>query len=464
MHTGAQYRERQGLSALREQVRAGAVDVILVYALDRLSRNQAHVYILAEEIEQYGARLDVVTEVFEDSAVGRFIRSAKAFAAEVEREKTSERTTRGKQARVASGRPLPGPRPLFGYQWIDDSRSALKHDPVTSVVVRRIFEMASKGSSLTGIGRALMADDIPTPTGKPIWRATTIRHILSHPGYKGIGYGWAWRGAHGKKHRVIDMENAILLPSGTYPALVTEREWDTVQDRIARNKAEAIRNNRNPEETLLRAGFVFCGYCGRKMHVKKAARGPEYKCVGAEAVSGTCEGMPSIRAQDLDTAVWEKVCDVLIEPDRIAREVRRMQANDPTIADLAAIDRSLRASEMERSNYLEAIGAMQQPDAIAAVAERLEETGKRIARLNEEREAVLDRRRAWQLTQDRLDDLTLWCGRVAANVQHMTYQEQRDTLTALGVTARAYRANHEPRYEIRMNIPVATDIANRSSR
>src|SRR5215217_3402798 len=90
--TGAQYRERPGLSALREQVRAGAVDVVLAYALDRLSRNQAHLAILAEEVEDHGGRLEFVTEDFEDSAVGKFIRSAKSFAAEVEREKIGERS------------------------------------------------------------------------------------------------------------------------------------------------------------------------------------------------------------------------------------------------------------------------------------------------------------------------------------------------------------------------------------
>src|SRR6266496_2957892 len=51
VHTGAQYRERPGLTELRERVRAGAVDVLVAHALDRLSRNQAHLAIIAEEIE-----------------------------------------------------------------------------------------------------------------------------------------------------------------------------------------------------------------------------------------------------------------------------------------------------------------------------------------------------------------------------------------------------------------------------
>ncbi|HUZ84018.1 MAG TPA: recombinase family protein, partial [Gaiellales bacterium] len=122
VHSGAHYRERPQLGTLRELVRAGQVDVLLAYALDRLSRNQAHLYILAEEIEDHGGRLEFVTEDFENTAVGKLIRSAKTFAAEVEREKISERMTRGKRARVAGGKPLFGPKPPYGLRWSEEER------------------------------------------------------------------------------------------------------------------------------------------------------------------------------------------------------------------------------------------------------------------------------------------------------------------------------------------------------
>jgi DNA invertase Pin-like site-specific DNA recombinase len=47
-------------------------------------------------VERGGARLEFVTETFEDTAIGRFILAARAFTAEVEREKIAERTMRGK--------------------------------------------------------------------------------------------------------------------------------------------------------------------------------------------------------------------------------------------------------------------------------------------------------------------------------------------------------------------------------
>lgn len=58
-------------------MRAGAVSVVIAYALDRLSRNQAHLYIIADEVEAASGRLKIEMEDFEDWAVGRFMRSAR---------------------------------------------------------------------------------------------------------------------------------------------------------------------------------------------------------------------------------------------------------------------------------------------------------------------------------------------------------------------------------------------------
>jgi site-specific DNA recombinase len=181
VHTGAQYRERSGLTALRAEVRAGAVDIVLAFALDRLSRNQAHLAVLAEEVEEHGGRLEFVTEAFEDSAVGKFIRSAKSFAAEVEREKLSERTVRGRIARVQSGKLIPGSRPPYGYRWRDEAKGQLDEDPTTGPVARRMFAAVAGGMSLGRLAASLMQDGIPTPTGKGVWHASTLSSILHHP-------------------------------------------------------------------------------------------------------------------------------------------------------------------------------------------------------------------------------------------------------------------------------------------
>ena len=62
----------------RGLLREGTVDVVIAYAVDRLSRNQNHIGVLFDEVQQAGASLEFVTEKFEDTAIGRFILAARA--------------------------------------------------------------------------------------------------------------------------------------------------------------------------------------------------------------------------------------------------------------------------------------------------------------------------------------------------------------------------------------------------
>ena len=96
--------DRPGIERLRFLLRQGSVDMIVAYAVDRLSRNQNHIGVLFDEVEQAGAKLQFVTEKFEDTAIGRFILAARAFIGEVEREKIAERTMRGKAERAKNGK------------------------------------------------------------------------------------------------------------------------------------------------------------------------------------------------------------------------------------------------------------------------------------------------------------------------------------------------------------------------
>ena len=105
VHSGAELKERPHLSRLREAMRHRAIDVVVAYALDRLSREQNQQGALVYEADDAGVRLEFVTEDFENSATGKFIRSARAFVAEVEREKIIERTVRGRRESRVDGSP-----------------------------------------------------------------------------------------------------------------------------------------------------------------------------------------------------------------------------------------------------------------------------------------------------------------------------------------------------------------------
>ena len=174
--------ERDGLNELRAALRQGEANAVVAYAVDRLSRSQNHIGILFDEFDSAGVTMEFVTERFEDTAVGRFILAARAFIAEVEREKIVERTTRGKAERARSGRiPQATGRGLYGYHYDRASGHRVVNDE-QAFVVRRIFEDFAAGGSIVGITNALNEEATPTYTGGQVVDPITVRQRAPQPG------------------------------------------------------------------------------------------------------------------------------------------------------------------------------------------------------------------------------------------------------------------------------------------
>ena len=109
----------------------------------------------------------------------------RGFMAEVERVKIRERTNRGRRARAAGGKMMPGPRPLYGYQWRDSDRSALEPNPETAPVVQRIFRELAAGKSMRQVVKGLTDDGIPTATGAGRWEISSLAYSCDKSGISG---------------------------------------------------------------------------------------------------------------------------------------------------------------------------------------------------------------------------------------------------------------------------------------
>jgi site-specific DNA recombinase len=160
-------RHRPELDALRERLEPG--DTVICYALDRLSRDQYDTAILIALMQDAGARIAFVMEEFENTATGKFLLTAKAFGAELEREKIRERTSRGKAARVALGKDPAVGQPPYGYRWLGPGlrqKTQLVPDEATALIVQRIFRDIAAGLSTQNVAMALNAAGIPTATGR----------------------------------------------------------------------------------------------------------------------------------------------------------------------------------------------------------------------------------------------------------------------------------------------------------
>lgn len=438
--------------------------MVIAYAIDRLSRDPVHLGVVLSEAEHAGVEVVFVTEPLDSSPEGQLIRFVRGYAAKIEHEKIRERSMRGQLARVQSGKLLGAGRALYGYRW-RDGRGALELDPVTAPVARRIFMEVASGKTLRRLATELTSEGIPTPKGGHQWSIQTLHSILHHPNYTGHARAW-WRRPVEKRTVIeFDEAHAVELPEGTIPPLVDQMVWEAVQHRLQLNKAQAVRNNKAPENMLLRVGYVRCGYCGRALVTKarKNAGGSvvrRYCC--SRITPQACQ--LNMATHILDAAVWDRVSAILTQPEIVAGELERLRANDPTSADLEAADRALAELERRQSNIARAIGLMSNPDALSTLTGELEQLSERKQQLQSEREGIRLRRKAWSDAESQIGNITLWCNTVAARLGELSYEEKRLALEALGVQVTLYGKEHEPRYVITANIPLEGPVVSEAPR
>jgi site-specific DNA recombinase len=398
----------------------------------------------------------------------RGIRYVRGYAAAVERAKFSERSIRAKIAQAKAGRPLSGGRLPYGYRWKDERKWEFEADAQTAPWVQKIFAWASAGRTLRWIRKELNNRGVPTPR-KPggLWAHTTLYHILTNPTYAGRRIAFRYMGVKTANGKVVmrarPTEDQVPLEDGAVPAIVSGETFEAVQARLKLNKQLAARNNQHPEAALLRSGYVRCGHCGGTMTVHPVGprgRYYHYRCVRGMATSHPCQGA-SMAAHHLDPEVWTRVERILTTPEIVAEELQRMYADDPTEADLKDVDRALAEITRQQHNLVNHLANLGK-NVAAIVRERLEALDRERERLQAERATILASRTAWESAQGRLGELEAWCKTVAANLVEFGYEQKRLALEALGVSAKVWRAGHEPRYEITADIQFEAPIVDES--
>ena len=375
-HSGAKL-DRPGLDALRDHAARAAFDAVLVCAPDRLARNFVHQMVVMEELERRGVRVVFCDRPLRDDPHEQLVTQIRGAVAEYERTLIADRMRRGRQAKLRSGQLLPWTRAPYGYRLHPERPRdpvAVQIDPVAAVVVQELFAAyAAGGVTLHGLAAQLTARGVPTPTGKPIWRPTTIRGLLTNPAYKGQAASGRLRTApaqqrksalepigKGMSTRAHPSEEWITVP---VPALVSAEQFDLAQRRLAANQRAARRSTTHPY--LLR-GLVSCGICRLSCSgVTRTAsdtRYRYYRCLGKQArvSSGRASCCPArfIPATQLDELVWADLRAVLQRPELVAQAVERAHSGAWVPQELhrrQATLRQVRASvTRQRQRLLEA--------------------------------------------------------------------------------------------------------------
>lgn len=188
--------ERPALQELIKDVKAGLIDKVVVYKLDRLSRSQLDTLYLIEKVFLEN-NVDFVSmnENFDTSTpFGRAMIGILAVFAQLEREQIKERMIMGKEARIKEGKWHGGKVPI-GYDY-NPLTKLLTVNEYEKMQVVEIFDLFLKGTPIQIIETIFLNKGYKHKYGK--WCSTTIKYVLNNKLYAGFinHYDTYYKGLH----------------------------------------------------------------------------------------------------------------------------------------------------------------------------------------------------------------------------------------------------------------------------
>jgi site-specific DNA recombinase len=335
--------DRPMLDQVRDMVRQGLVQAVVFYALDRLSRDETDLLILAREFRNHGCELKCATVNLEDTPQGQLLTTMLGALAQYERAAILERTSRGRMQKVRNGTILRPAVPIFGYSYNEGRYEVVEEEACT---VRQVFEWYLRdGLSLKAVAYRLASLGVPTRRGGK-WESSAVRNMLTQEAYT-LGQWWWGKqdAARGKKRQPRPRSEWIGPVS--VPAILPHEYHQAVLERIEANKVACTRNCKT---TYLLRGLIVCPRCGRRYSAEKVTLKSGtylyYKCTkqAAHVLGDDCDG-PRVNGKKAEAKAWTWVTSHISDPtlmkqlinasrdtDRVQRE--RDEANLRSLLDL----------------------------------------------------------------------------------------------------------------------------------
>jgi site-specific DNA recombinase len=444
---------RPGLDQLRDGLRAGEVDHVLVTEPDRLARNYVHQMILLDELAHYGCQIEFLDRPLSEDPQDKLLLQIRSAVAEYERELITDRMRRGRQAKYKAGVLLPWTRPPYGYRLgLENPRdpSQVRVEEAEAAVIKEIFALyVWEGFSLCRLAKHLQQQGIPTPSDKRIWSLSTLRAFLRQPAYTGKVYAnrTQYRAPRirrsathtlGTPHGTAEeLPPEAWLLVATIPAIITQEEFELAQKRLATNKSFASRNNKS-HPYLLRA-LVSCGVCQAACtaHAREGGKYLYYVCSGkAKAIHSRREEKCSSRfapVRQLDELVWQDLCDLLRHPAHITAALERAHGGAWLPQELQARRQNLQQAQTHLQQQLDRL-----TEAYLASVIPLAEYQRRRQTLEEKMAAFALQEKQLDGQVDRQQELAglvscveNFCQRIEQGLDNATFEQKRQLVELL---------------------------------
>ncbi|MCM1043354.1 MAG: recombinase family protein [Corallococcus sp.] len=281
-------------------------DYVLVYKLDRFSRNKYETAIHKKTLKDNGVKVLSAMENIPDTPEGIILESLLEGMNAYYSAELAQKVKRGMRENRIKGFYQGGGVP-YGYR-VENKKMVI--DESKAEVVRFIYRQYSKGVFVKDIIAELASKGI-LYKGKPFLN-TTVYEILANEKYSG---------AYTKGDEIVDK---------MYPAIIDKELFEKVRKIVDSNKF----GKRSVKTVYLLRNKLKCGYCGRPISADTGTSvngevAHYYKCIGRKKDHNGCT-KSIIRKEHLEKIVVDSIVEELSKPqimDYVVKELLKLQEN-----------------------------------------------------------------------------------------------------------------------------------------
>jgi len=332
-------------------------DTVLVYALNRFSRNIEHYYRYKNVLNAHSVTLLSATEVIPDGPSGIIMEAMLVGYNEFYSAELAQKIRRGQDENAQKLKFNGGSLPL-GYITDDDQHYII--DSAEAVIVVEIFTRYADGETLTEIINSLNSRGLRTKRGNE-FNKNSLHTILKNRRYLGV------------------YEYRDVVIEGAFEPIIPQELFDKVQSRLAINKVASAHTK--ADEPFILTTKLFCGDCGAAM-IGESGTGRNgkhyyYKCSNNKRKK-ICK-RKAVRKHLIENIVISNITELLFSDKRlqeIADMVMEIQEKTNTIIPM--LQRELKTVTKSIDNILDAI---QQMGLSESLQQRYEALEKRKAEL-----------------------------------------------------------------------------------
>jgi len=349
---------RPALQDLLIDAKAKRFKLVLVYKIDRFSRNLKDLLMLVDELSSYGVAFKSATEPFDTTtSAGKLMFQQLGSFAEFERNRIAERVFPGMVKGVQQGNWQGARFSPFGYTY-NKQKKLLEIEEREADIVKLIYTMYLAGKSTHEITAYLNKKKYQTRTGKQFYNKF-IGDILKNRIYTGK---IVWNKKHydknqkTKKHYkyIKNDPSKIIIAQGKHKPIIDEQDFEEAQRRLAEKKKTWRPRVKNKEYLL--TGLLTCAKCNHRYTGVSSISNHRlnrkkrwYRCLGPYASHIRCTNR-AVKAEDIEPEVTKIVAQLV--QNKQLQECRWMTVTLPKLQEKPVFGKNGKVDPINLKNKL----------------------------------------------------------------------------------------------------------------